>query len=127
MDLIDWTCDTCHRPTKGRGAIHIEYAEIHRVEAAAKEWRERAATGTATDWNPADALTVPEPGLWKVECDLCAGLCVGSYDIDLTQLRTAADVVTWTERLRDKSWYSATNWATRTAAVVEAQRARNTA
>lgn len=109
MDVIDWTCDTCHRPANGAGAISISYDEIHRADDIRK-------TMDATRLTPQDALAQPNLGRWKVECDSCAGECIGAYWIDLRKLRNDADVAEWTRHLSYKTWFAATNWG----AVIDA-------
>ncbi len=121
--MIDWTCDTCHEPTDGRGAIHIAYAEIRRAEQNRKEWLDRPGEGFAR-WSVADAVAPPNLGLWKVECNTCADTCEGSYWIDLAQAQTAADLDRWTKHLSGKTWYVATNWVALTCAAVETQQHR---
>ncbi|WP_250029757.1 hypothetical protein [Paractinoplanes maris] len=103
MELIDWTCDTCHGKTEGKGAISIAYDEIHRANDILK-------TLDATRLTVADAVAQPNLALWKVECDTCAGECIGAYWIDLRKLRDDADIVEWTRHLERKTWFAATNW-----------------
>ena len=107
MELIDWTCDTCHAPTGGSGAISITYDDIHRADAV-----RRADSGSAdfTRLTVADALARPQLGLWKVECDSCAGECLGAYWIDLRTAQSDADLAEWTRHLSSKTWFAATNW-----------------
>lgn len=120
MDLIDWTCDTCHAKTDGRGAIHIPYAVIRGVDSD----RKAAADAVATFANATvgDAVARPNLGLWMVECNQCAGACEGSYWIDLTQACTAADLDRWTEHLSRKTWITATNWTALVTAMVATSR-----
>jgi hypothetical protein len=108
MNAIDWTCDTCHQPSGGRGAISITYDEIHRADAIRK-----AVNGGAADFTnltPEDALARPGLGLWKVECDTCAGECIGAYWIDLRKARSVSDLAEWTQHLSAKTWFAGTNW-----------------
>lgn len=125
MDFIDWTCDTCHGKTQGAGAISITYDEVHRAEADRKSWADRSNSENFMNWNPADALAQPQLGLWKVECDACAGECIGAYWIDLRQAATPEAVAHWTEHLSRKTWFTATNWASLVASVGETQPIRS--
>lgn len=109
MDLIDWTCDTCHEPTSGSGAISIAYDEIHRADDIRKAAADPDAANFA-DLNMQDVLARPQLGLWKVECDTCAGECTGAYWIDLRKARTGEDLAEWTRHLNRKTWFAGTNW-----------------
>lgn len=120
MDLIDWTCDTCHKPANGRGAISITYADIHRADAVRKE-------PDFTSLSPRDVLTLPNLGRWKVQCNTCAGYCEGAYAIDLEQARTVTALERWTEHLSDKTWFNGSNWMAVVIPVIEAQRTRSSA
>lgn len=110
MDLIDWTCDTCHKPTDRRGAISITYDDIHRADAVRKALAADPTASDFTNLSPADALARPNLGLWKVECDNCAGECIGVYWIDLQQARTGPQLAEWTKHLSRKTWFAGTNW-----------------
>jgi hypothetical protein len=103
MDLIDWTCDTCHDRCGGVGAISIAYDEIHRANDILK-------SPDASRLTVADAVAQPNLAHWKVGCDTCAGECIGAYWIDLQKLRDDADVAEWTRHLNRKNWFAATNW-----------------
>lgn len=127
MDLIDWTCDTCHQRTNGSGAIHIPYADILAAESDRKAVADGSSSGSFMTATVADALALPNLGLWKVECNSCAGTCEGSYWIDLRQVRTRADLERWTEHLRSKTWINASNWSALVASVGTAQPIRSTA
>lgn len=83
--------------------MSITYDEIHRADAI------RRATDF-THLTVAEALTQPQLGLWTVQCDTCAGECIGVYWIDLRKLRDDADVAEWTGHLNAKTWFAATNW-----------------
>lgn len=117
---IEWTCDTCHQPTNGLGAISIAYDEIHRADDIRR-------TTDFTRLTPSDVLAQPNLGRWKVECDTCAGECTGAYWIDLRQVRNDADLADWTRHLSYKTWFTATNWNALVAAVTATQQARTAA
>lgn len=119
MNVIDWTCDTCHQPTSGSGAVSIAYSEIHRADDIRK-------AEDFTHLTPADVLAQPNLGRWKVECDTCAGECIGAYWIDLRKLQDDADLAEWTRHLSCKTWFAATNWNALVASVGVAQANRST-
>jgi hypothetical protein len=124
VDLIDWICDTCHKPTNGVGAISITYADIHRADAI----RRATPGGDAfANLTVADALAQPQLGLWKVECNTCAGYCVGAYAIDIERARTVAELNWWTQHLSSKTWYPASNWTAVVASVGVTQPLRSVA
>jgi hypothetical protein len=103
MGQIVWTCDTCHEPTHGLGAISITYDDIHRADDVRK-------APDFANLSPADVLAQPNLGRWKVECDTCAGECIGAYWIDLRRARTDDDLAEWTQHLNRKTWFAGTNW-----------------
>jgi hypothetical protein len=123
MDLIDWTCDTCHALTHGSGAISITYDEIHRADAVRKAVGD-PESADFTRLSVADALARPKLGLWKVECDSCAGECIGAYSIDLLKARTGGDLAEWSRHLSAKTWFAATNWDALVTSVSATQATR---
>lgn len=123
MDLIDWgACDTCKTKTNGIGALHMSYRDMRAAEEAKKAWERRdrlAGTQFARASYEPDELMAPPPALWKVECNACAGRCEGSYWIDLERVQTIEALAWWTNHLRDKSWFGATDWLMVIASVAE--------
>lgn len=126
MDVIDWTCDTCHGPTSGAGAISIDYEHIRGAEAARKTVTDQPENADFTHLTVGDVLARPQLGLWKVECNTCAGECIGGYWIDLTKARTVTDLADWTRHLSSKTWFTATNWTALVASVTVTRQARST-
>lgn len=125
MDLIDWTCDTCHEKANGSGAIHIAYADIRRAETDRKSWDDRSQAGDFMQWDVTDVLAQPLLALWKVGCNTCAGACEDSYWIDLQTARTPADLLRWTAHLEVKGWFTASNWSALIASVGQTQPIRS--
>lgn len=125
MDLIDWTCDTCHQPAHGSGAISIDYEHIRGADAVRKAAVDQPETADFARLTVADALAQPQLGLWKVECNTCAGECIGAYWIDLSKARTVDALAEWTQHLSMKTWFAATNWTALVASVAATQQARS--
>ena len=126
-NYIGWTCDTCHQPCAGSGAISISYDHIRSADAVRKTVADQPESADFTHLNPADVLARPQLGLWKVECNTCAGECIGAYWIDLTRARDLADLADWTRHLSSKTWFAATNWTALVASVTATQQARTAA
>ena len=59
MTTIDWTCDTCHSPALGSGAISISYDHIRSADAVRKAVADQPENAGFTRLTVADAVARP--------------------------------------------------------------------
>ena len=79
---IRWTCDACHNPIFGdTGYLSATY----------------------------EAIRSSYPIFWRALHDRCVA-DDGAYSVDIAQLSSPEQVMSWTAHLAGKSWYSRSNW-----------------
>jgi hypothetical protein len=123
MSELHAYCDGCDRRIMplSQGLVAVSMAEVNRVEAASRAWRDQhgqeLATSGGTVWayTGTDLLDYPEAAAWQVwhrTCDPDSGEEVGPYyQVDLARIRDAAGLLHWTAHLMEKSWLEHTNWS----------------
>lgn len=105
---IIWTCETCGRPITGgqRGwASSYAYAGIPHDDQGDPTRRGEYLPSGRWHFQHADCLTQEEQDTF------------GTYNIGLERMDTPAKLKNWWHHLRQKSWYSATNFPEIVAAV----------
>ncbi len=105
------TCETCTNPiADGQGFLWVDLGE------AMDRWRTYCEWRKANDrarFIPIGTLTeLPDETPWRVHhiqgCD--PGPAGNSYSIEISRVRTFADLLRWTGHLAGKNWLESTDW-----------------
>ena len=116
---ITWVCDKCHRPiANGQGYVHIACSAIRSTEAGQRKW-DQEHPGPV--YAAADLVTYPAPAPWEIHHHRCDPRPNSDdYWFGIERIRSAVDVIEWTEHLTGKAW--STDWSDTLRAVCSALR-----
>jgi hypothetical protein len=108
-DQLVWRCSICEAPiADGAGYLTVDMNEAERVLQWRSEWERDLRS---RDFAMRELETCPEPTRWLVlhaACDPASK--PGPYDLAVENLRTAWDLLAWTEQLMAQEWVGGTDW-----------------
>lgn len=111
-DAVTVLCEECGEPVRGDGYVWIDNDLVKEHEDAVRAWHARLDTQGSLV-NGADfILDHPKPVRWRAHHRSCDPVPdANAYTIEVAQLATYRDLVSWSAHLIGKGWLEATNWA----------------